>query len=65
VHERGDSVALAVVSGRIDIPPDSPFSDELHDLIRYILVVDPKQRPFISDVTSKARELEMKTQGCV
>jgi len=65
VHERGDSVALAVVSGRVDMPPDSPFSDELHDLIRYILVVDPKARPFISDVISKARELEMKRQGCV
>ena len=27
VYERGDSVNLAVVSGRVDIPEESPFSE--------------------------------------
>lgn len=79
-------MALAVQSGRIDIPPDSPFSEvivtlftrfclgfqnfydllqELLDLIREILVVDPKERPFVSDILVRVKQLEAKNQGCV
>ncbi|CAG7728810.1 unnamed protein product [Allacma fusca] len=65
VYERGDSVNLAVVSGRLDIPPDSPFSEGIHDMIRYLLVVEPKERPFIQDVMLRAKQLEAKAQGCV
>jgi serine/threonine kinase 16 len=66
VYERNDSVALAIVSGKIDIPQDSPFfSDGMHDLIRYILVLDHTQRPFLQDVLQKVKELEMKNEGCV
>jgi len=65
VHERGDSVALAIVSGKSHIPDDSPFSNDLHDLIRDILIVDPKERPFIQDVLIKVKALEAMKQGCV
>jgi len=65
VYERGDSVNLAVVSGKLDIPQDSPFSQDIHDLIRTILVVDPKERPFIQDVLLKVKQLEAKQQGCI
>ena len=86
VYERGDSIALAVGSGRIDIPTDSPFSkvlqfnidsrcvssntvfactQEMEDLIRYILVVDPKERPFLEDVIQRVKQFEAKSQGCL
>uniref|UniRef100_T1J907 non-specific serine/threonine protein kinase n=1 Tax=Strigamia maritima TaxID=126957 RepID=T1J907_STRMM len=49
-YERGDSVALAVVSGNIFIPENSPYSPSLHDLIHSLLVVNAMERPFINDV---------------
>ncbi|CAL8107171.1 unnamed protein product [Orchesella dallaii] len=65
VYERNDSVALAIVSGKIDIPQDSPFSDGMHDLIRYILVLDHTQRPHLQEILQKVKDLEMKNEGCV
>lgn len=56
-HERGDSVALAVLSGHVDIPPDSPYSGGLHGLIRSMLEVDCLQRPFIESVLEQVTAL--------
>lgn len=49
-HEKGDSIALAVLSGNVDIPEDSPYSSQLHELIHSMLVVNAMERPFIDDV---------------
>lgn len=56
-HERGDSVALAVLSGHVDIPEDSPYSGGLHTLIRTMLEVDCLQRPFIETVLDQVTAL--------
>ncbi|XP_066255525.1 serine/threonine-protein kinase 16 [Euwallacea similis] len=56
VYERGDSVNLAVISGNISFPEDSPFTQGLHDLVLYILQVNPSERPFIDDVIGKIDE---------
>lgn len=56
-HERGDSVALAVLSGHVDIPEDSPYSGGVHALIRAMLEVDCLQRPFIESVLEQVASL--------
>ncbi|KAF2894083.1 hypothetical protein ILUMI_12093 [Ignelater luminosus] len=56
VYERGDSVALAVMSGKINFPEDTPFTQDAHDLILFMLKEDPTERPFIDDVISKSEE---------
>lgn len=52
VFERGDSVALAVSSGTNHFPHSttSGVNASFNDLISTMLVVDPKERPFIADV---------------
>ncbi|XP_044741228.1 serine/threonine-protein kinase 16 isoform X2 [Chrysoperla carnea] len=63
VHERGDSVALAVLSGNIHFPEENaPYPEELHDLIKFILKVQPSERPFIYSVLSKTQELLSKVE---
>ena len=37
VFERGDSVALAVQSNSVKIPPDSTYSTDLHNTILWML----------------------------
>lgn len=49
-YERGDSIALAVLNGNIELPENSPYSSGLHGLIRCLLEVDALQRPFIDGV---------------
>ncbi|XP_054713558.1 serine/threonine-protein kinase 16-like [Uloborus diversus] len=49
-HLRGDSVALAVVSGVIEFPETSPYSSGMHNLIKSMLEVSALQRPFIDGV---------------
>ncbi|KAF5284648.1 hypothetical protein FQR65_LT13479 [Abscondita terminalis] len=62
VYERGDSVALAVMSGRIDFPEGAPFSHDLRDLILFMLNESPTERPFINDVIEKVQELKTKLE---
>ncbi|KAL1448496.1 hypothetical protein WDU94_012411 [Cyamophila willieti] len=57
VYERGDSVALAVISGNITFPESSPFPQELHELILFMLKVTPSERPFIHSVCDNAQDL--------
>jgi serine/threonine kinase 16 len=60
VFERGDSVALAASSGMNHFPDStSPGVDtSLNDLISTMLVVDPKERPFIADVLRSIEALK-------
>ncbi|XP_014239510.1 serine/threonine-protein kinase 16 [Cimex lectularius] len=60
VYERGDSVALAVINGTIDFPTISPFSQDMHDLIRMMLKVSPMERPYIYTVIERTQELLQK-----
>jgi len=50
VYERGDSVALAVVSGNVSIPDQSVYSQEINQLIIRILKVNPLERLFINQI---------------
>lgn len=50
----GGSVAMAVLSGKYDLPPRAcdgvDFSDGLQDVVRNCLVVDPAKRPSIQEI---------------
>lgn len=48
---------LAILSGSFTIPVDSPYSEALHSLIRYMLETDPDQRPNIFQVCEIAFKL--------
>lgn len=63
VHERGDSVALAVLSGHVDFPDDSPYSGGVHSIIRMMLEVDSLQRPFIETVIQSVSEVAVKAEN--
>ncbi|XP_061392431.1 serine/threonine-protein kinase 16 [Musca vetustissima] len=65
IYEKGDSVALAVLSGNINIPENSIYSQDLHDLINYMLRMDPMERPFIYSVIEKCHDLIQKLEGRV
>ncbi|KAF2354533.1 Protein kinase domain, partial [Trinorchestia longiramus] len=56
-YERGDSVALAVIAGRVTFPETHPFSQSLCDLIESLLQVDPEQRPFMDWVVESVARL--------
>ncbi|CAG0917773.1 unnamed protein product [Notodromas monacha] len=58
VVRRGDSVALAVMSGRILIPADSVYSKEVHDLILWLLKTKPEDRPFVDQLLQAVRRME-------
>lgn len=56
IYERGDSVALATVSGNVAFPEITPYPEEVHDLMRYMLKVNPMERPYIYSVIEKAHD---------
>jgi len=65
VYERGDSVALAVISGNIDFPLVTCYSQDMHDLIKYMLKISPMERPYIYSVIEKVQETLNKHKGVV
>lgn len=56
VYERGDSIALAVMSSHIVIP-DTYYKKEITDLILSMLKVNPAERPFINQVIEQTRTI--------
>jgi len=48
---------LLIMSGSINIPPDSPYSEGLHSLIGFLLTVDPIHRPDATAVVQRVAEL--------
>lgn len=65
-YERGDSVALAVLSGNILFPEISrPFSEDIRELILYMLRLNPMERPFIYSVIERVNDIIMKMEGRV
>ncbi|XP_059477584.1 serine/threonine-protein kinase 16 [Neocloeon triangulifer] len=65
VYERGDSVALAVLSGNIEIPENSTYSQGLHELILSMLKVNASERPFVEDILKIVSQLELAAQSRV
>lgn len=63
VYERGDSVALAVISGNITFPESTPYNEDMHELILYMLKANPMERPYIYSVMEKARDVLMKLEA--
>ncbi|XP_025831011.1 serine/threonine-protein kinase 16 [Agrilus planipennis] len=53
VYERGDSVALAVLSGTVSFPEGSPYPENIHNLILFMLKIDYNERPYIHAVIEK------------
>eukprot|EP00795_Rhopilema_esculentum_P000061 gene61-9670_t len=51
VNSPCDGSALSAMSGRISIPEDSPFSSTFNNLIKYILQVEPQNRPTVKEIT--------------
>uniref|UniRef100_A0A0K8TRE1 non-specific serine/threonine protein kinase n=1 Tax=Tabanus bromius TaxID=304241 RepID=A0A0K8TRE1_TABBR len=64
-YEKGDSVALAVLSGNIHFPENSIYSQDMHDLILFMLRLNPMERPYIYSVIEKAQDLLTKLEGRV
>ncbi|XP_022181880.1 serine/threonine-protein kinase 16 isoform X1 [Myzus persicae] len=56
VYERGDSVALAVISGKIYFPPNS--NESVNNLVKVMLTVDHFKRPFIDDVLESVKVVD-------
>lgn len=57
VYERGDSVALAVLSSNIRYPEDHMYGEDMENLIKFILKVNPMERPYIYSVIEKSEDL--------
>lgn len=62
-YERGDSVALAVMSGNISFINNAPYSDGLKSLIESMLCQNIQDRPFISEIISKTTDLVNKLEN--
>lgn len=62
IYCKGDSIALAVLAGRIKFPMDWPYSDGLKRMITEMLNIGPEDRPdihrVILQVSSMLRSLE-------
>ncbi|KAK7071980.1 Serine/threonine-protein kinase 16 [Halocaridina rubra] len=65
VYERGDSVALAVVSGNVKFPEVHPYSEELVELIKSILKVNLEERPYTDWVINSVDLLINRSSGAV
>lgn len=89
IYEKGDSVALAVLSGNVVFPRNSPYSDvnkisialaanwgdndffvfsltqEMHNLIAFMLRINPMERPYVYSVLEAAHSLIGKLEGRV
>uniref|UniRef100_A0A0V0G903 non-specific serine/threonine protein kinase n=1 Tax=Triatoma dimidiata TaxID=72491 RepID=A0A0V0G903_TRIDM len=65
VYERGDSVALAVISGTVEFPTITPYTQDMHELISLMLKVSPMERPYIYTVIEKAQETLQKHKGVI
>ncbi|KAI9015706.1 kinase-like domain-containing protein [Phycomyces nitens] len=50
INEIGGSLSLAILNGQYKFPVQDPYSEPLRNLIRSMLIVDPKERPDIHTV---------------
>lgn len=59
VHERGDSVALAVQSATVHFNKSAPYDDELASFIRAMIKVRAEERPSILEIRKRAEQLRL------
>ncbi|ORZ03739.1 kinase-like domain-containing protein [Syncephalastrum racemosum] len=54
-QEMGGSMSLAILNGNYKFPPaeQDPYSESVRDLIKFILTIDPSERPDIHAVIQK------------
>lgn len=56
VNEMGGYIALAILNGHYKFPKDKeeedPYSDEFKEFIKFLLVINPKDRPDIESVSN-------------
>uniref|UniRef100_A0A915NYT9 non-specific serine/threonine protein kinase n=1 Tax=Meloidogyne floridensis TaxID=298350 RepID=A0A915NYT9_9BILA len=57
VHERGDSVALAVQSAKLSFNSSAPFSNDIITLISSLIKVFPQERPKIFKIKKIIEEM--------
>lgn len=62
-YERGDSVALAVMSGNINFDSGAPYSQGLKSLIESMLSQNIQDRPFITEIISQIADLVTKLEN--
>lgn len=62
-YERGDSVALAVMSGNINFDSGAPYSQGLKNLIESMLSQNIQDRPFITEIISQIADLVTKLEN--
>ncbi|XP_058794085.1 serine/threonine-protein kinase 16 isoform X2 [Phymastichus coffea] len=65
VYERGDSVALAVISANITFSENSPYNEDMQNLILSMLKVNPMERPYIYSVIESSHEVLSRYEGRV
>ncbi|KAL1500722.1 hypothetical protein ABEB36_006169 [Hypothenemus hampei] len=65
VYERGDSVNLAMISGNVYFPVETVFSNEIHNLIMFMLKINPSERPFIDQVIDRVDEYKRQLENTV
>lgn len=65
IYLKGDSVHLAVLNDRISFPENSPYSEDLKELITFQLKSNPIERPFIYSVIEKTQDLITKIENRV
>lgn len=65
VYERGDSVALAVMSANITFPEEAPYTEDMQNLILSMLKVNPMERPYIYSVIENVQDLISKLENRV
>ncbi|KAJ1907733.1 Serine/threonine-protein kinase env7 [Tieghemiomyces parasiticus] len=57
MNEQGGSIALAVMNGKYAVPANDPYSPAVSQLVKFMLVTDPAQRPTIAEVLAKVQTL--------
>ncbi|KAM0791956.1 hypothetical protein ACM66B_004207 [Microbotryomycetes sp. NB124-2] len=60
--EHGGSIAMAAMSGKYSFPDDGTYSQGLRELIKMMLVVDPRQRPDIDQVIAATEKVLARVQ---
>ncbi|XP_015598408.1 serine/threonine-protein kinase 16 [Cephus cinctus] len=65
VYERGDSVALAVMSANITFPENAPYNEDMQNLILSMLKVNPMERPYIYTVIENVHDAIAKLESRV
>ncbi|XP_039307068.1 serine/threonine-protein kinase 16 isoform X2 [Solenopsis invicta] len=65
VYERGDSVALAVISAHVTFPDGTPYNEDMQNLILSMLKVNPMERPYIYSVIESVHGVIIKLEDRV